>query len=139
MTMLDPLESRFGKKMATVLYFPAILGELFWSAAILTALGTTFGVILGLSFSISIILSALIAIAYTVIGGLWAVAHTDILQLSIMFLGLFLVLPFAFSNTGGWEPFFYLFRRHDWFSSFISSNKRLGRSEMGKYILAMVG
>ncbi|WP_182006462.1 sodium:solute symporter family protein [Priestia aryabhattai] len=101
MTMLDPLESRFGKKMATVLYFPAILGELFWSAAILTALGTTFGVILGLSFSISIILSALIAIAYTVIGGLWAVAHTDILQLSIMFLGLFLVLPFAFSNTGG--------------------------------------
>ena len=50
MTMLDPLESRFGKKMATVLYFPAILGELFWSAAILTALGTTFGVILGLSF-----------------------------------------------------------------------------------------
>ncbi len=41
------------------------------------------------------------------IGGLWAVAHTDILQLSIMFLGLFLVLPFAFFRIReGWEPFF---------------------------------
>ncbi|UYZ15617.1 sodium:solute symporter family protein [Brevibacillus sp. WF146] len=106
MTMLDPLEARFGKKMAGLLYIPALLGELFWSAAILTALGTTFGVILGLSFSVSIIFSALVAVAYTVVGGLWAVAHTDVLQLSIMFFGLILVLPFAFSHVGGFETAF---------------------------------
>ncbi|GAB7388164.1 sodium:solute symporter family protein [Bacillaceae bacterium] len=101
MTMLDPLEARFGKKMASLLYIPALLGEIFWTAAVLVALGTTFGLILGLSFSVSIIFSAVVALAYTVVGGLWAVAHTDVLQLSIMFFGLFLVLPFAFSDVGG--------------------------------------
>ncbi|MDM5339477.1 sodium:solute symporter family protein [Fictibacillus enclensis] len=106
MTMLDPLESRFGKKMAGLLYIPALLGELFWSAAILTALGTTFGVILGLSFTVSIIFSAIVAIAYTVVGGLWAIAHTDVLQITIMFAGLLLVLPFAFSHVGGFHEAF---------------------------------
>jgi high affinity choline transporter 7 len=106
MTMLDPLEARFGKKMAGLLYIPALMGELFWSAAILTALGTTFGVILGFSFTVSIIFSAVVAVAYTVVGGLWAVAHTDVLQLTIMFVGLFLVLPFAFSHVGGFTAAF---------------------------------
>ncbi|RJS50066.1 sodium:solute symporter family protein [Bacillus sp. PK3_68] len=106
MTMLDPLESRFGRKVAGLLYFPSLLGELFWSAAMLTALGTTFSVILGLSFTVSIIISAIVAVAYTVAGGLWAIAHTDVLQISIMFFGLLLVLPFAFSHVGGFQTAF---------------------------------
>lgn len=80
MTIIDPLEQRFGKKMAGILYIPALLGELFWSGAILTALGTTFGTILGLDFTTSIIISAVIAVAYTVFGGMWAVAYTDVFQ-----------------------------------------------------------
>lgn len=112
MTMLDPFESRFGKKIAGLLYFPALLGELFWSAAILTALGTTFSVILGLSFTVSIIISAIVAIAYTVVGGLWAIAHTDVLQICIMFFGLLLVLPFAFSHVGGFHTAFENYATH---------------------------
>ena len=38
-TMLDPLEERYGRVMAGLLYIPALLGEIFWSAAILSALG----------------------------------------------------------------------------------------------------
>lgn len=102
-TMLDPLERRFGKKMAAVLFLPALSGEIFWTAAILTALGTTFGTVLGLETTPSIILSAMIAIAYTALGGLWAVALTDILQMLLLFIGLALVLPFALSSVGGWD------------------------------------
>ncbi len=102
-TMLDPLEQRFGKKMAAVLFLPALSGEIFWTAAILTALGTTFGTVLGLDFSSSIIVSALIAIAYTAIGGLWAVALTDVVQLLLLFIGLGAVVPFALSHVGGLE------------------------------------
>ena len=101
MTMLDPLEVRYGQKVAGILYLPALLGELFWSGAILTALGTTFGLILGLDFTTSIIVSAIIAIAYTIVGGMWSVALTDVAQLVILIVGLFLVLPFAFSHIGG--------------------------------------
>lgn len=101
-TMLDPLEQRFGKKVTALLFLPALSGEIFWTAAILTALGTTFGTVLGLDTTSSIILSALIAIIYTALGGLWAVAVTDLLQMIILFGGLFLVLPFALKTAGGW-------------------------------------
>ncbi|MGP4060480.1 sodium:solute symporter family protein [Halobacillus sp. H74] len=100
-TMLDPLEVRFGKKVAGVLYLPALLGELFWSAAILVALGTTFGLILGLDFNTSIIISAIIAIAYTFVGGMWSVALTDVAQIIMILIGLFLVVPFALSEVSG--------------------------------------
>ncbi|SDW30165.1 solute carrier family 5 (high affinity choline transporter), member 7 [Marininema mesophilum] len=100
-TMIDPLEARFGKKIAAVLFLPALAGEIFWSGAILTALGTTFGTILGLDFTTSIIISAIFAIAYTVVGGMWSVAYTDAVQLSIIIVGLFLIVPFAMKHTGG--------------------------------------
>ncbi|MGD8329566.1 MAG: sodium:solute symporter family protein [Acidobacteriota bacterium] len=100
-TMLDPLEARFGKKMAAVLYLPALSGEIFWTGAILTALGTTFGTVLGLEFGPSIILSAAVAIAYTLVGGLWAVAFTDVLQLLLFLVGLWLVVPLAAGSVGG--------------------------------------
>jgi high affinity choline transporter 7 len=100
-TMLDPLEARFGKKIAAVLYLPALSGEIFWTGAILTALGTTFGTVLGLDFGPSIIISAAVAIAYTLAGGLWAVALTDVLQLSLFLGGLWLVVPVAAQQVGG--------------------------------------
>ena len=99
-TMLDPLEDRFGKRMAGVLFIPALLGEVFWTAAILTALGTTFGFILDIDFSLSIVISALVAITYTSIGGLRAVAMTDVFQLAILIVGLFLAIPFVMPEGG---------------------------------------
>ena len=91
-TMLDPIQQRFGHNATTLFFFPALLGEIFWTAAILSALGATFGILLGLDFEWSIILSAFIAVAYTSIGGLWAVALTDVVQLILLFLGLFIAL-----------------------------------------------
>lgn len=102
-TILDPLTQRYGKKMTTLLYFPALLGEIFWTAAILTALGATFATILGLDIKTAIIASSLIAIAYTALGGLWAVALTDVIQLGLLIIGLILVIPFALKGVGGWD------------------------------------
>lgn len=102
-TLIDPLRQRYGKKMGAVLALPAVTAEIFWTAAILTALGTTFGTVLGLDFNTSIILSAAIAIAYTAIGGLWAVALTDVIQLVLLIGGLILVIPFALQHVGGLE------------------------------------
>ena len=99
-TMLDPLEDRFGRRMAGLLFLPALMGEIFWTAAILTALGTTFGLILEIDFSWSIVISAAIAVTYTSIGGLRAVALTDVFQLAILILGLYLTLPFVLPAGG---------------------------------------
>ena len=100
-TMLDPLEARYGTRVAAVLYLPALTGELFWTGAILTALGTTLGTVLGLDFGPAIVLSAAVAVGYTLTGGLWAVALTDVLQLGVFLVGLWLVVPILASQVGG--------------------------------------
>lgn len=108
-TMLDPLAERYGERHAAVLYLVALCGELFWTAAILTALGTTFGTIIGVDFTSAILISAIVAVAYTTLGGLWAVASTDVLQLTILVLGLWAVIPVITQGAGGldlvWESY----------------------------------
>ncbi len=128
-TMLDPLEQRFGKKMTAVLFLPALVGELFWTAAILSALGSTFGIVIGLDFEVSVILSAAVAIGYTALGGLWAVALTDVIQLSLLFLGLGIILPFIIDSSGGMATTWAAYSAK-WgaSASFLPSTEALGTS-----------
>ena len=94
-TLIDPFEARFGKRWAAVLFLPALAGELFWSAELLVAIGSTFGVLLGMKLTTAILLSAVVTTAYTVLGGMWSVAYTDIFQLAIVAIGLAAALPFV--------------------------------------------
>ena len=110
LTLLDPFEQRFGTRAAALLYIPALLGEVFWTAAILTALGTTFGIILDLDFSWAIVLSAAIVILYTRLGGLWSVAITDVGQLVVLVVGMWLVVPFVAHAVGGFNHAFGVYR-----------------------------
>jgi len=97
-TMVDPLQDKYGKVMGGILYVPALLGETFWSAAILAALGATLTVIMDIDMEISVIASALIAVGYTFFGGLYSVAYTDVIQLFCIFVGLWLALPFCLAH-----------------------------------------
>uniref|UniRef100_A0A8C6S885 High affinity choline transporter 1 n=1 Tax=Neogobius melanostomus TaxID=47308 RepID=A0A8C6S885_9GOBI len=83
-TMLDPFQQLYGKRMGGLLFIPALMGEIFWSAAILSALGATLSVIVDININMSVIISALIAIFYTL--------------LFCIFLGLWISVPFALSN-----------------------------------------
>ncbi|XP_074551606.1 high-affinity choline transporter 1-like [Halichoeres trimaculatus] len=97
-TMLDPFQQLYGKRMGGLLFIPALMGEIFWSAAILSALGATLSVIVDIDINMSVVISALIAIFYTLVGGLYSVAYTDVVQLFCIFLGLWISVPFALSN-----------------------------------------
>ena len=87
-TMLDPLQEKYGNAMGAVLYIPAFLGETMWSASILGALGSTLSIIIDLEIDVAVILSAVIAVGYTFFGGLYSVAYTDVIQLMCIFVGL---------------------------------------------------
>ncbi|XP_020496719.1 high-affinity choline transporter 1-like [Labrus bergylta] len=97
-TMLDPFQQLYGERMGGLLFIPALMGEIFWSAAILSALGATLSVIVDIDINMSVVISALIAIFYTLVGGLYSVAYTDVVQLFCIFLGLWVSVPFALSN-----------------------------------------
>jgi high affinity choline transporter 7 len=100
-TLIDPFEARFGRRWAAVLAQPAVLAEMFWSAELLVALGSTFGVMLDMSLATAIVLSAVVVTAYTMVGGIWAVAYTDAYQLTLVIVGLAVTLPVALDAVGG--------------------------------------
>src|SRR6188472_4084855 len=100
-TLIDPFEARFGKRWAVVLFLPVLAAELFWSAELLVAIGSTFGVLLGTDLTSAILLSAVVTTAYTVLGGMWSVAYTDVFQLALVAIGLAAALPFALHGAGG--------------------------------------
>lgn len=100
-TLIDPFEVRFGARWAVVLALPAVLAEMFWSAELLVALGSTFGVVLDLNLATGIVFSAVVVTLYTMAGGMWAVAYTDAFQLVLVGIGLATALPFALSAAGG--------------------------------------
>ncbi|CAL8124478.1 unnamed protein product [Orchesella dallaii] len=97
-TMLDPLQDSFGERMGGLLFLPALCGEVFWAAGILAALGATLSVIIELDRNTSVIFSACIAVFYTLFGGLYSVAYTDVIQLVCIIVGLCLCILFALTN-----------------------------------------
>ncbi len=108
-TLIDPFEARFGRRWAAVLSLPAMAAEVFWSAELLVALGSTLGVIVGLDLTTAILVSATVVTIYTMVGGMWSVAYTDAIQLGMVVVGLAIALPFALSAVGGlgqaWEAY----------------------------------
>ena len=111
-TMLDPLEEKFGRRLNLLFYIPALLGDVFWSAAILVALGSTFSLIMGIDASVAIVLSAMVVIFYTSIGGLWSVAATDVIQMVVLMLGLGLVILVIFSGDRSMTETWSTYRVH---------------------------
>lgn len=101
LTVLDPFASRYGPRTAAVFALPAVLGELFWAAAILAALGATLEVMLGLDSTVVVLVSTAVVVFYTARGGLWSVSYTDVLQLGGIAIGLGLAVPFAIDHAGG--------------------------------------
>lgn len=102
-TLVDPFEARFGKHWAAVLFLPAMMGEVFWSAELLVAIGSTFGVILKMPLATAVLISAAVVIAYTMVGGMWSVAYTDAFQLGLVVIGLAVAMPFVFGAVGGFD------------------------------------
>src|SRR5688572_3745753 len=109
-TLIDPFEARFGPRWAVVLAVPAVLAEMFWSAELLVALGSTFGVMLDIDLATTIVISAVVVTLYTMAGGMWAVAYTDAYQLTLVAVGLAITLPIALDAVGGVTAAWTLFQ-----------------------------
>ncbi|KAM4607786.1 high-affinity choline transporter 1-like [Polymixia lowei] len=98
MTMLDPFQIKYGKVTTTLMSVLSLVMDLVWVPTTLIGLGATMSVILDLSYTISIWISAAVAITYTLMGGLYSVAYTDIIQLILIFISLWLCVPFVLMN-----------------------------------------
>jgi high affinity choline transporter 7 len=102
--VIDPFQSRFGKRWVAVLFIPAMLAEVFWSAELLVAVASSFDVILGIHLTSAILHAALVVTVCTMMGGVWSIAYTGIFQIGLVVLGLLIALPYILGATGGLGP-----------------------------------
>ncbi|CAI5652384.1 unnamed protein product [Oreochromis niloticus] len=93
-TMMDPFQIKYGRLISGVLSVVLVISDVIWVTGTLIGLGATISVILGLSYTVSIWISATVAIIYTLMGGLYSVAYTDIIQLTLIFFSMWLCVPF---------------------------------------------
>ncbi|XP_043970993.1 high-affinity choline transporter 1-like [Gambusia affinis] len=97
-TMMDPFQEKYGRVLSGALVLPCMLVDVLWVSCTLLGLGVTMSVILDLHFGYSVWISAAVAIVYTLLGGLYSVAYTDVIQLALIFFSLWLCVPFLLLN-----------------------------------------
>jgi SSS family solute:Na+ symporter len=110
-TMPEFLEKRFSPLARTVLSFISLVAYVLTKIAVgIFAGGIVFSVllpeinVLGLnSFWIGSILVIVLTGAYTILGGLRAVAYTEALQTLVLIFGSLLVLVYGLDAIGGWD------------------------------------
>ena len=95
----DVLERYYGRPAAVVGAAASFVYAL--PAAGLFGLGMVFHVIFGLDWRIGALLIGLVALGYTLMGGLWAVAITDTIQFVMMCVTLSIAIPLIIGSVGG--------------------------------------
>ena len=84
-----------------------VTSEVGWVGAQLVAFGTLLKVFTGMPLGWGIVISAAVVIVYTILGGMWSVTITDVIQMMILSAGLIIILPFAADHIGGWSQLFH--------------------------------
>lgn len=95
----------FNRHVALVAAVISLIGYLgFTSSQLLAGAKLASGTFVSLGLQEALVLMGIIAVVYTVLGGLKAVIYTDTVQWIILMLGFILIgLPVAYFHVGGWE------------------------------------
>ena len=103
LTIGDFYKHRYGKGIEVLTSTAVVLSYLGWTSAQLTALGLVIHVLSGgaVSLNESIMLGAAVVIVYTIFGGMWSVAFTDLFQTIVIVIGLSLVAWLVGDLAGG--------------------------------------
>ncbi|MBC7395320.1 SSS family solute:Na+ symporter [Variovorax sp. GrIS 2.14] len=103
LTISDYYRERYGRIVEVACSLIIMLSYLGWVSAQVTALGLVFNVLSAgaISIPIGMTIGVVSILAYTLFGGMWAVAVTDFIQMIILVLGLAVIAVFAGNMAGG--------------------------------------
>ncbi|MGO1054377.1 sodium:solute symporter [Crossiella sp. CA198] len=103
-TVSEMLDLRYGGKAAPVSGVVMWAYSLMLMATSTIACATIFGVLFGMSHIPSVLLGGGIVVLYSVLGGMWSITATDIVQFVVKSVGILLVLlPAAIIKAGGFS------------------------------------
>jgi len=102
LTIGDFYKHRYGKPVEVLTSVAITASYLGWTSAQMTALGLVIHVLSGgaVDLNTAILIGAGVVLVYTIFGGMWSVAFTDLFQTVIIIIGLSLV-AFVVSDMAG--------------------------------------
>jgi Na+/proline symporter len=105
LTIGDFYRKRYGRAMELGTSVIIAISYLGWTAAQLTALGLVFSTLTdgAISLETGIVISGVVVLAYTIWGGMWSVAMTDLFQSVMIIVGLGVIAWFVGDMAGGPE------------------------------------
>ncbi len=89
-SIFDYLERRFGLTSRTVMSAVFLFGNVAYSGIMLYTTALVLEFITGIDVVAAIMIVAIVAVTYTMLGGIAAVIWTDVIQTGILFLGAFI-------------------------------------------------
>lgn len=98
------LSHRFHEEKNVLAAIGAVVIVIFfvpYTASGFAACGKVFSTLLGLDYTVTMVVSAIVIVSYIAIGGFLAVSMTDFIQSIIMSVAIFFVVGFAVVNAGG--------------------------------------
>ena len=103
LTISDYYRERYGQLIEVACSLVIMVSYLGWVSAQVTALGLVFNVLSAgtISVSLGMVIGTVSILAYTLFGGMWAVAVTDFMQMIILVVGLTTIAVFAGNMAGG--------------------------------------
>ena len=103
LTIGDFYKQRYGKSVEVLTSISITLSYLGWTSAQMTALGLVIHVLSGglLDLNTAILIGAGVVLVYTIFGGMWSVAFTDLFQTIVILIGLTLVAMLVGGQAGG--------------------------------------
>ena len=103
LTIGDFYRKRYNRLVEFCTSLAITLSYLGWTSAQLTALGLVFSILSGgaISMSTGIMFGAAIVLGYTIWGGMWAVAMTDLFQSVVIIVGLWAIAMLVGDMAGG--------------------------------------
>src|SRR5213594_4408683 len=104
-TVVEYIRSRFGEGTHKTFSWMTGPSQLMFAAVRLFALSSFMSVALGLRVEYLIVICGLVILAYTVLGGYWAVCFTDMFQFMFLFPVACLLAILSLSSVGGWGGF----------------------------------
>jgi solute:Na+ symporter, SSS family len=97
------LRLRFDEKTRTLNAVSFALMTIFSSGVSMYAMGKLFNLLLGWSFDVSVLVSAVIVLSYVLLGGLTSAIYNEVLQFFLIVFGFAPLVALGLHAVGGWD------------------------------------
>lgn len=135
-TIPSYLGERYGIRTQRLVACLQILESVIFTAVQILVSAISLSTLFGMDMLTASVLVTGMFVAYTVMGGLWAVVWTDVLQYVILMSGILIAFPMAVHYAGGWHAVYHAIPAQRWNMGHLGIMEPLGWTALCFYSYA---